>query len=121
MVRRCFLKFGRSLARNFRQQRPRPSPRWHLNKMAIKIRGQRHWLWRAIDDAGEVLSFLVHSRRNAYAARRLLRKLLRKQGFAPNRITTDRLRSYPFAVKQERLSAIHKQINQVNNRVENLY
>ena len=118
-VRRWFLKFGRLVSRNLRQQRPRPSPRWHLDEMVIKVRGRRHWLWRAVDDEGEVLDFLVQSRRNAKAARRLLRKLLKKQGFAPKRITTDRLRSYPAAIRQERLCAIHDQGLRANNRAEN--
>ena len=87
--------------------------------MVIKIRGRRHWLWRAVDDEGDVLDFLVQSRRNARAARRLLRKLLKKQGFAPERITTDRLRSYPAAIKRERLAAIHDQGLRANNRAEN--
>ena len=118
-VRRWFLKFGRLVACNLRQSRPRPSPRWHLDEMVIKIRGRRHWLWRAVDDEGEVLDFLVRSRRNAKAARRLLCKLLKKQGFAPERITTDRLRSYPVAIRQARLSAIHEQGLRANNRAEN--
>lgn len=118
-IRRWFLKFGRLAARNLRLGRLRPSPRWHLDEMVIKIRGRRHWLWRAVDDEGEVLDFLVQSRRNAKAARRLLRKLLKKQGFAPERIMTDRLRSYPVAIKQERLSAIYDQGLRANNRAEN--
>ena len=58
-VRRWFLKFGLLIASNLRRSRPRPSPRWHLDEMVIKIRGRRHWLWRAVDDEGEVLDFLV--------------------------------------------------------------
>jgi putative transposase len=58
------------------------------------ICGRKHWLWRAVDDEGEVLDFLVQPRRCAKSARRLLRKLLKKQGFAPKRITTDKLNSY---------------------------
>ena len=87
--------------------------------MVIKFRGRRHWLWRAVDDEGEVLDFLVQSRRSAKAARKVLRKLLKKHGFAPKRITTDRLRSYPRAIKQKRLSAIHDQGLRANNRAEN--
>ena len=51
-VRRWFLKFGRLVARNLLRSRPTPSPRWHLDEMVIKIRGRRHWLWRAVDDEG---------------------------------------------------------------------
>ena len=118
-VRRWFLKFGRLIACNLRRSRPQPSPRWHLDEMVIKIRGRKHWLWRAVDDEGEVLDFLVQPRRCAKSARRLLRKLLKKQGFAPTRITTDKLRSYGAAIRQERLSAVHDQGLRANNRAEN--
>jgi transposase-like protein len=118
-VRRWFLKFGGLIASNLRRSRPQPSPRWHLDEMAIKIRGRKHWLWRAVDDEGEVLDFLVQPRRCAKSARRLLRKLLKKQGFAPKRITTDKLRSYSAAIRQERLSTVHDQGLRANNRAEN--
>jgi putative transposase len=67
--------------------------------MVIKIRGRKHWLWRAVDDEGEVLDFLVQPRRCARSAQRLLRKLLKKQGFAPKRITADKLKSYAVAIR----------------------
>jgi len=91
-VRRWFLKFGSSIAANLRWSRPRPSNHWHLDEMVIIIRRKRHWIWRAVDSEGEVLDFLVQSRRNAKATKRLMRKLLKKQGFAPTRIVTDKLR-----------------------------
>jgi len=118
-VRRWFLKFGRLIAANLRRSRPRPSPRWHLDEMVIKIRGGTYWLWRAVDDGGEVLDFLVQRRRCARSAGRLLRRLLKKQGFAPERITTDKLKSYPVAIRTERLSALHDQVLRANNRAEN--
>jgi transposase-like protein len=118
-VRRWFLKFGRLIARNLRNSRPQPSARWHLDEMVIKIRGRKHWLWRAVDDEGEVLDFLVQPRRCAKSARRLLRKLLKKQGYAPTRITTDKLKSYAVAIRNQRLSAFHDQGLRANNRAEN--
>jgi transposase-like protein len=118
-VRRWFLKFGRLIACNLRRCRPRPSPRWHLDEMVIKIRDRKHWLWRAVDDEGEVLDFLVQRRRCARSAKRLLRKLLKKQGVAPTHITTDKLKSYPVAIRKERLSAFHDQGLRANNRAEN--
>jgi transposase-like protein len=118
-VRRWFLKFGRLIAGNLRRSRPRASARWHLDEMVIKIRGQKHWLWRAADEEGEVLDFLVQPRRCARSARRLLRKLLKKQGFAPARIITDELKSYAVAIREERLSADHDQGIRANNRAEN--
>jgi transposase-like protein len=88
-------------------------------RLVIKIRGRKHWLWRAVDDEGEVLDLLVQPRRCAKSARRLLRKLLKKQGYAPKRITTDKLKSYPVAIRNERLSALHDQGLRANNRAEN--
>jgi transposase-like protein len=118
-VRRWFLKFGLLIAGNLRRSRPRPSASWHLDEMVIKIRGRIHWLWRAVDDEGEVLDFLAQRRRCARSARRLLRKLLKKQGFAPKRITTDKLKSYSLAICKEQLCAIHDQGLRANNRAEN--
>ena len=118
-VRRWFLKFGRLIAGNLRRSRPRASARWHLDEMVIKICGRKHWLWRAVDDEGEVLDFLVQPRRCAKSARRLLRKLLKKQGFAPERITTDKLKSYPLAIREQKLCAVHDQGLRANNRAEN--
>jgi len=120
-VRRWFLKFGRLVAVNLRRNRSRASARWHLDEMVIKMRGRKHWLWRAVDDEGEVLDFLVQPRRCAKSARRLLRKLLKKQGFAPKRITTDKLKSYAVAIREEQLSAAHDQGLRANNRAENAH
>jgi transposase-like protein len=98
---RCWtLKFGRAFAQNLRRCRPRPTGRWHLDKMVVKIRGQRMWLWRAIDDEGEVLDMLVQKRRNTGAALRLLRKLLKRNGIHPERFTTDGLPSYRAALRE---------------------
>ena len=118
-VRRWFLKFGRLISCSLRRSRPRAIARWHLDEMVIRIRGRRHWLWRAVDDEGEVLDFLVQPRRCARSAQRLLWKLLKKQGFAPKRITTDKLKSYAVAIHKERLTAIHDQGLRANNRAEN--
>ncbi len=63
-VRPWFLKFGEPIARNLRHMRPTPSDYWHFDEMVIVIRGRRHWLWRAVDNEGEVLDFLVQSKRN---------------------------------------------------------
>jgi transposase-like protein len=62
--------------------------------MVIVIRQKRYWLWRAVDNEGEVLDFLVQRKRDPKAAKKLMKKLLKKHGFAPSRIVTDKLRSY---------------------------
>ena len=88
-VRRWVGKFGPTIARNLRQLRCKPSSRWHLDEMVVRINGRQMYLWRAVDDEGEVLEVLIQRRRNKAAARKLIRKLLRKHGFAPTRVTTD--------------------------------
>ena len=118
-VRRWVLKFGRAYARRIQRRRPRPTERWHLDEMVVVIRGRQFYLWRAVDSEGEVLDFLVQSRRNARSAIRLMRKLLKKQGFAPATIVTDKLRSYGTAIRLLTLSAQHEQGLRKNNRAEN--
>ena len=118
-IRRWFIKFGPQVAASLRRSRPRASDRWHLDEMVIKIQGRRYWLWRAVDDEGEVLDFLVQTRRCANAARQLLRKLLKKHKFAPTHVTTDKLRSYSLAFREIGLTAVHNQGIHLNNRAEN--
>ena len=77
------------------------------------------YLWRAVDHEGEVLEILVQRRRDRSAAVKLMRKLLRKQGFAPTRVTTDKLRSYGAAFRHLGLSCHHEQGLRENNRAEN--
>ena len=93
-VRRWVLKFGPAFARNLRRLRPRPTGTWHLDEMVVSIQGKRMYLWRAVDSEGEVLDLLVQSKRDTRAALRLLRKLLRKQGYVPDELVTDKLGSY---------------------------
>src|SRR5260221_1937109 len=89
-VRRWVLKFGPGIARKLRRCHPRPSDRWHLDEMVVRIAGKRMYLWRAVDHEGEVLDMLVQRRRDKRAALRLMRKLLRKQGVTPKLLTTDK-------------------------------
>src|SRR6266404_5189964 len=108
-VRRWVLKFGPGIARKLRRCRPRPSDRWHLDEMVVRIAGKRMYLWRAVDHEGEVLDMLVQRRRDKRAALRLMRKLLRKQGFTPKLLTTDKLGSYGSAFRHLRLTCPHEQ------------
>jgi transposase-like protein len=118
-VRRWVLKFGPLFARELRRRRHRPTSRWHLDEMAVLIGGKQFWLWRAVDDEGEVLDLLVQRRRDKNAAVKLMRKLLKKQGFAPDVLVTDKLRSYGAAKAALGLSARHEQGLRKNNRAEN--
>jgi putative transposase len=78
-IRQWALKFGRDFANRIRRRLPRAGDKWHLDEVATKIAGVTHWLWRAVDQAGMVLDVLVQSRRDKQAAKRLLRKLLKRQ------------------------------------------
>ena len=118
-MRRWVLKFGPVIARRLRRRRPRPSDRWHLDEMVVRIAGKRMYLWRAVDQEGEVLDMLVQRRRDSRAVLRLMRKLLKKQGFAPKLLVTDKLRSYASAFRRLGLSCRHEKGLRMNNRAEN--
>jgi transposase-like protein len=87
--------------------------------MVVGIAGKHMYLWRAVDHEGEVLEILVQRRRDKCAAVKLMRKLLRKQGFAPKTVTTDKLRSYGAALQHLGLYCHHEQGLRQNNRAEN--
>jgi transposase-like protein len=86
--------------------------------MAVRIGGAQMYLWRAVDSEGEVLDVLVQRRRDKHAALKLMRKLLKKQGFAPAVVTIDKLRSYGAAFTEIGLTARHEQGLRKNNRAE---
>ena len=118
-VRRWALKFGQAYARKLRRSRPRPDCRWHLDEMFVSINGKRMYLWHAVDSEGEVLDILVQSRRNKKAALKLMRNLLKKQGFVPDAFVTDKLPSYGAALKDLGLSKHRDFGGRKNNRAEN--
>src|SRR6201987_5416107 len=88
-IRQWGLKFGREFANRIRRRAPRRSDKWHLDEVVITIAGTKHWLWRAVDQEGFVLDVFVQSRRDKRAAKRLLRKLLKRQLRAPRVLITD--------------------------------
>src|SRR4029453_17925581 len=118
-VRKWGLKFGREIANGIRRRRPQGGDKWHLDEMVVTIAGKKHYLWRAVDQDGFVLEALVQSRRDKKAAKRLLRKLLKKQGRAPRVMVTDKLRSYGAAKKEIMPGVEHRQHKGLNNRAEN--
>ena len=118
-VRRWVLKFGSTIAANLRRARPKPSDHWHLDEMAVFIRGQQHWLWRAVHNEGEVLNFVVQRRREAMVAAKLMKKLLKRYGIRPSLVVTDKLRSYRCACRNLDLGGVHRQGLRANNRAEN--
>ena len=118
-VRRWVNHFGSAIAADLRKRRPKPHSTWHLDEVYIKIDGRLVYLWRAVDAEGEVLDVLVQSKRDKRAALKLMRKLLKKIGFVPDKIVTDDLRSYGAAVRGDGRSQDHERGRWRNNRAEN--
>ena len=118
-IRLWCLKFGPTLGAGLRRRRRRAADKWHLDEVQLKIRGKRHWLWRAVDRDGLVLDILVQERRNREAAERFLRRVLAGEGVAPRVVVTDKLASYPPALKRVIPQAEHRRHKGLNNRAEN--
>jgi putative transposase len=118
-IREWSLRFGRTYANSLKRRRPRPGDKWFLDEVFVRIRGKLHDLWRAVDQHGNVLDVLVQSRRDKRAAKRLLRKLLKKQGRAPRVMVTDKLASYGAAKGEIMPGVEHRQHKGINNRAEN--
>jgi transposase-like protein len=118
-VRRWVNHFGPMIAADLRKRRPKPHTTWHLDEAYLRIDGRMVYLWRAVDAEGEVLDVLVQSKRNRHAALKLMRKLLKKYAFVPERLVTDDLRSYGAAVRDLRIESRHERGRWKNNRVEN--
>jgi putative transposase len=112
-------KFGQHYANGLRCRRARPGDKWHLDEVFIKINGKAHYLWRAVDQHGNVLDILVTSRRDAKAANRFFRKLFKKLRYTPRVLVTDKLRSYGVAHRRLMPSVEHRSSKYLNNRVEN--
>ena len=112
-------KFGQTYANGLRRRRARPGDKWHLDEVFITIAGRTHYLWRAVDQHGNVLDILVTSRRDATAATRFFRKLLKKLRYVPPVLVTDKLASYPVAHRQLMPGVEHRRSTYLNNRVEN--
>jgi putative transposase len=117
-VRRWCVKFGPPFADGVRRRRPRPGDKWHLAEVQLKINGRKHWLWRAVDQDGVVLDILVQARRNQAAAETFLRRLVEGSGYEPRVVITDKLASYPPALRQVLPRTEHRRHKGLNNRAE---
>ncbi len=117
-IRQWCRKFGLDYARRLRHRRGRQGDTWYLDELFLQIQGRRQYLWRAVDEDGDVLDILVQSRRDRRAALRFFRKLLKGQGCVPRRLVTDKLRSYPAACRTVMPSAVHCTDQYANNRAE---
>jgi putative transposase len=118
-VREWRLKFGQTYAHGLRHKSPRPGDRWRLDEVFLKINGRLHYLWRAVDQDGDLLDILVQNRRDKKAARKFFRKLLKGLRYVPRVIVTDKLRSYRAAKAELLPSVEHCQQKYQNNRAEN--
>ncbi len=120
-VRQWCRKFGQVSANQLRRRRPRPGDTWHLDEVFIATNGVQHFLWRAVDQDGNVLDILVQSRRNKAAAKQSFRRLLKDRAYVPRVIITDTLASYGIARREVLPSVEHRQHKRLNNRAEHAH
>jgi putative transposase len=118
-IRAWCSKFGPTYAAGLRRRRAQPSDKWHLDEVALKIKGQRHWLWRAVDKYGVVLDILVQQRRDQHAAETFLWRVINATGSEPRVVITDKLLSYPPALRHLLPNVDHRRHTGLNNRAEN--
>ena len=118
-IRAWCAKFGQAYANQLRRRRPRPGDKWHLDEVFVNINGTIHYLWRAVDQHGNVLDVLVQPRRNAVAAKRFFHRLLKGLQYVPRVIVTDGLSSYQVAHREIVPSVAHRRSKYLNNRAEN--
>ena len=117
-IRYWCIKFGPIYARSLRRKQGRLGDIWHVDEAFISIRGARHYLWRAVDQDGDVIDILVTKHRDRHAAKRFFRKALKHQGQAPWQLVTDKLRTYRAAHHEIFPSVVHRTGRYENNRAE---
>ncbi|GHO79649.1 IS6 family transposase [Ktedonobacter sp. SOSP1-85] len=118
-VRQWCHRFGHTYANELRRLRPKTGDTRHLDEVYLKINGKTHYLWRAVDQDGNVLDILDQSRRNKHAAKKFFRKLLKRLHYVPRVIITDKLKSYGGAKREILPGVEHRQHKGLNNRAEN--
>jgi putative transposase len=111
--------FGTQYANQLRRRGRRPGDNWHLDEVFVQINGAQRYLWRAVDQHGKVLDIVVGSRRNAVAARKFFRRLLKGLRYVPGVIVTDKLANYQVAHQELLPSVQHRRSKYLNNRAEN--
>jgi putative transposase len=118
-IREWCQKFGQQSANQLHRKRPYITDKWHLDEVVVTIKKQQYYLWRTVDAEGNGLEVLLQRHRDTKAAKRFFRKLLKKQGFVPRVIVTDKLKSYEAAKKQVMKKVEHRAHKGLNNRAEN--
>ena len=117
-VRHWCRKFGSDYARRLKKRQGRLGDSWHLDELFVRINGQQQYLWRAVDQDGDVIDILVQPRRDQLAAARFFQRLVRNQGKEPFRIITDKLKSYGAALRTVLPHVTHDTRRYANNRAE---
>jgi putative transposase len=116
-IRQWCTKFGATFAAGLRRRRVRAGDNWHLDEVALKIGGKRHWLWRAVDQQRVVLDILIQERRDQVAAERFLRRVLDGEGGTePRGVITDKLACHTRAIRRALPKAEHRRHKGLNNR-----
>ena len=117
-IRQWCLRFGPDYARRIKKRQGPRGDGWFLDEVVVSIQGKRRYLWRAVDQDGDLIEILVQKRKDTKAAKRFFRKALRSQTQVPIGITTDKLRSYASAKRDVMASVPHCQDQYANNRAE---
>jgi len=117
-IRLWCIKFGPKYARRLRRRHPGYGDSFFIDEVFVKIQGRQHYLWRAVDQDGEVVDVFLQRRRDGKAAKRFLKRLLRTSGSETRRIVTDKLRSYGVAHRELVPDTIHDTSQYANNRAE---
>jgi putative transposase len=117
-IRLWCIKFGALYARRLKRKHRGFGDTFFIDEVFVKINGKQHYLWRAIDQDGEVVDVYLQARRDGSAAKRFFRRLLRSHGGEPRKIVTDKLRSYPVAHREMIPESIHVTDRYANNRAE---
>ena len=117
-IRLWCIKFGRIYARRLKRRHQGYGDTFYIDEVFVKINGKQHYLWRAVDQEGEVIDVFLQSRRDGAAAKRFFKRLLRGQGEEPREIVTDKLRSYVVALRELIPETIHNTARYANNRAE---
>ncbi len=117
-IRLWSIKFGARYARRLKRKHQGYGDTFYIDEVFVKINGKQHYLWRAIDQDGEVVDVYLQTKRDGAAAKRFFRRLLRSHGGKPRKIVTDKLRSYPVAHREIIPDAIHVTDRYANNRIE---
>ena len=117
-IRRWCAKFGARYQRSLKRREGRLGDEWYVDEVFVSIRGKLHYLWRAVDQDGDVIDILVQRRRNAQAAKRFFEKMLKRQVQSPRRLFSDKLGSYRVAVRELLPETAHDTSQYANNRAE---